>query len=75
MSPREATNRKEKVQVRVRFDFYIRTCPKDCVKKINIDLTPIASAPNFLFSLCPFNGLCIIDYVKKTFDFRRWHYF
>ena len=62
MSASELTNRKERVQVRENVGFPIRTRPKDYVKKINFALTLVASASSFLFSLCPLNGLCIINY-------------
>ena len=64
MSHGDATNRKERVQVRENVGFPIRTRPKDCVKKINFALTLVASALCFLFSLCPLNGLCIINYAE-----------
>ena len=52
MSPWEATNRKEKIHCSRKW-----TRPKNCVKKINIDLTLKASAPSFLFSLCSWRAL------------------
>ena len=64
MSHGDATNRKERVQVRENFGFPIRTRPKDCAKKINFALTLVASALSLLFSLCPLNGLCIINYAE-----------
>ena len=60
MSHRDATNRKERVQVRENVGFPIRTRPKDCAKKINFALTLVASALSFLFR-CVLLGLFSIN--------------